>query len=457
MMIYKNYLLLGSGISSLGAAKWIKKHNGLVTLSDSKPLSLDQKKEWMKLADSVVDEPQEQIPLDGFDAIVVSPGINIETNSVTSKAKIKNIPILSDIDLSLPSFSGKTIAVTGTNGKSTTVMIANHILQQVGLDSEAVGNIGISPCEVLLNSKAYDSLVVELSSYQLETVQTSRFTSSIFTSFSYDHIDRHGTLKRYLETKWHLASLTKDSGFRIISSSFAQSLKALEVGRIDDEKNILVGTEDELSSYKLESSNPAVLDYESRTMKLKSEVFRFDMSLNRFELHNRALAVLAVSSIYPDLPPEKLVRAASGFESLPHRQQKLNSVPFYKYDLIDDSKSTNVESTNAALSSINGPCYLLLGGVSKGESFVPLNSHKGKIIKSFCFGRDAKRISLEINEISSEVYETCEEAILAAGNNAKKHPATILFSPGCASFDEFKSFEYRGLFFQDKILSLLKG
>lgn len=441
------YLIVGAGRSALGATRLLLRDGNAVTISDIEEKFPGSLADIRSSGARVVIGPQGIELLEDIDAIVVSPGLSPKI-PLLIEAKSRKIPILSEIDIALERFQGLVIGVTGTNGKSTSTLLLAHFLKASGIDAEASGNIGIAPSLILASGKIPEAFVLELSSYQLDYSARIRNRVALFMSFAPDHMERHGTLEAYFLAKWKLIEAC--DGLIVLprkilefAQKFGAPLPKAKIAQIliDDEEPFSFG-----------QSVPVYID--SRRLTLRSELLaaplKFPMPL---EIHNQlnvAAALIASHFLTPHIDP---LPSLLDFTWLPYRFQNIGTIR--GQTVYNDSKSTNVESTEIALQSLTKPCVLLLGGAPKGESYAPLLSQSQKIMKLISFGASAPQINKELAELSPVTYPSLKEALKALPALLQSIEAPLVFSPANASFDEFNNFEERGQFFNTSLAPLL--
>ena len=352
----------------------------------------------------------------------------------------------SEIDLGLEFFPGRVVAVTGTNGKSTTVALTDHLLRLAGVKSSVAGNIGLPPTSLDLNRwHPLSALVLELSSYQLETSHKIRPRVAMFTSFSHDHMARHGSLTAYFNAKWRITENLRKDDLLLLRGDVYHHVSASGTKIPECQVVVLSDNEKVANSLKIQGNMRSVwldgcfLREGERTL---ADLRQFPL----LGVHNRVNAgfsLLAASAI-SGLSIAALVPHLSSFSGLPHRCQIIGFTTFKKA-IINDSKSTNMESTLIALSAIEKPCVLLVGGQGIGETYTPLLRERDKIRVVLSFGASRSEFLRDLgSHVPVEMFASMLDAVKRAMELALKEPLSILFSPGCASFDEFKNFEHRG-------------
>jgi UDP-N-acetylmuramoyl-L-alanyl-D-glutamate--2,6-diaminopimelate ligase len=417
----KRALVLGAGVSGLAAAHWLKAQQYDVTISN--PVDVDEsiRRELEEKGLKLQVGAQNPSLLKSFDLLITSPGISSKHPLIQAAHQI-GVPSKSEIDVGLESFRGTLLGITGTNGKSTTTAMAEHMARSMGIDARACGNIGIPPTQLLLTGNSGSMWAMELSSYQIETSLPIHADAVIFTSFSQDHVARHGTIENYFYAKWRLCEALDPDALLILSESAVQYAKQFGVD-LAKRRYLIVDQADDLD-------------------------FARTSIIAKHDRMNAAFAAVALADLFPEISRQQFIDTLKDFRPLPFRFNLVgfaNSLP-----VINDSKSTNVDSTLTALATQDAPVLLLLGGQGKGERFDAILGFKHVISEIWCFGAEAKAIFEQLsNEISCRLYPSLSELMvdLVEDGFAKKVP--VLFSPGCASFDEFKNFEQRGYYFND--------
>jgi len=416
-------LVIGSARSGIAAAKLLLRHNYDVIVSDHQPIAKSSKASLKALGVTCYEGHQDSALLEGIDLVVTSPGVP-PTVAILRQANAQNIDVTTEACLALRYYKGDWIGITGTNGKSTTTVMVSHLLSRLGHAAYAGGNLGRAACEIICTHDDIGILVLELSSYQLQFPLPRPPTVAVFTSFAPDHLERHGSIENYFAAKWSLFSSYKS--FRILSPSAAES--AAELG------------------YELEGcviAEPSIIGDQ-----------KLPIYLAPHDISNASCALLAASR-FCDKRPQHLLPLFDDFKGLAHRFQvitKNGSKP-----VINDSKAINVASTLTALASLESPqAILLLGGQAKEESFAPISEKSAKIKAIVTFGKSGAVIADELSNFHPPVmrFKSLAEA-MQNHHQWWQNDTTILFSPACASFDEFSNFEERGEFFTRKISEIV--
>lgn len=379
-------------------------------------------------------------------SLVPSPGIP-ESHPIVTEALERGVEVISEIELGHRHATRPLIAITGTNGKSTTTALTAHLLNETGRAAIACGNIGEAFCDALLRP-APDVYVVEVSSYQLERVDQFQPAAAAVLNLAPDHLARHGTVEEYYRTKARVAENMRESD-------------ALALNR--DDRN-LPKYFSEHPARRLEFS----LHDPIATAYLEGGAFRFREAplsvaadyrvpldaLRQPGRHNQAnamAAMLLALALYPDTPPEAMALALSTFAGIPHRLEFLAEIDGVRW--FNDSKATNLDALMTALAAFEAPITLIAGGVGKGEDWAPSGPAAGrKLRRAILIGesRDTIRAAWG-GAVECEDAADLEAAVARAAKVARPGEI-VLLSPGCASFDAYKNFEQRG----DHFLALVE-
>ena len=380
-----------------------------------------------------------------FDAdfFVVSPGIPMNSN-VLLKAKSINMPLFGELDFSASMLDCRYAAVTGTSGKSTTTSLIAHMLSKAGITSKAVGNIGDAVAGHVIEEKPDWVLSIEVSSFQCELMETFHPSAAVFTNLSEDHLNRHGSMEEY--------GLLKQKVMRQMTSDDLVVLNG------DDSWSGSLSQKTPAKALKFSSKDPSCDAYfDGKIIHVKGKpIIEFEKFklLGNYNTLNLMAASLAVSNFGVD-SAEALLSAVD-FESLPHRMQLVgiwNGIRF-----INDSKATKPESTNLTLSSLHGPFILILGGSEKGSDFGALLPYLSNVRLAIVHGATSGRIVKALKDGGFERFvqvPTQNDAILLSFEKAESGD-TVLLSPSCASFDQFKDYEHRGRIFIEEVKRLAK-
>jgi UDP-N-acetylmuramoylalanine--D-glutamate ligase len=437
-------LIVGAGISGFGAAKLLRLANHDVRISEQKQLANDDRSSYENLGVTVLDGGHELAHLDGIELLVASPGLP-PSHLLLKESEKRGIPVVSEIDLAMRGLQKTVFGVTGTNGKSTTVALIDHGLKNLGFTSVPCGNFGDPPSLILAENRLPDNLVLELSSYQLEQSNAVHVDCSMITSFSCDHLARHGTEKSYFASKWKLIELAKPNTPVLLSSDVANA--TINLGWSIPKGAYVIGETSfpDVAGIQRVAINGHDVSINGKTsFRLKSQYLK-----GPHNLRNLAFAVLGIHLV-KKTPFDEVVKALSDYRGLPHRCALVGT--FAGRDVFNDSKSTNVESTLVALQAMTGKVILMMGGIGKGEPYGPILAEKDKIAALLTFGPTGPEIAAALKDsLPVQNFPTLASLFAGIDGIIEKYQYPILFSPGCASFDEFRNFAHRGEYFTNQI------
>ena len=443
----KRLVILGGGESGVGAALLVKKEGYEVFLMDEGSLKDGYRNELQLAGIGFMEKGIDEERLMHADEIVKSPGIP-EKNEWVKKIRAKEILVISEIELAYRHKGDSTIiAITGSNGKSTTTALTYHICKHAGLDCALVGNIGYSFAKQVAEDPK-PLYVAEISSFQLDDIVSFRPDIAILLNITEDHLDRYEyKFENYIRSK-----------FRITMN---QSSNDYFIYNLDDqvithymERNQIISKQLPISM-KQKVEKGAYIKDEELHVNVNSE--QQSMSIYDFALkgkHNQFNTMAAcVAGSTMDIRKNKIREAVQTFENLEHRMEPVATVRGVEF--INDSKATNVNSTWYALESMTKPVILILGGVDKGNDYsLVMDLVKEKVKAIVCMGVDNIKLhdafGAEMNMVDTG---SAEDAVQAAFNLAAPGDV-VLLSPACASFDLFKNYEDRGRQFKDAVRNL---
>lgn len=441
-------VILGGGESGVGAAILAKQQGFEVWLSDGGSLKDAYKKELDSHAIPYEEGSHTEEKILAADVVVKSPGIP-EKNELVKKVRATGIEVISEIELAYRyKGNSKIVAITGSNGKTTTTSLLYHICKHAGLNCALVGNIGYSFAKQVAEDPK-EWYIAEISSFQLDDIKNFRAEIAILTNITEDHLDRYDyKFENYIASKFRITMNQQQGDFFIYCA--------------DDPV-----TNQFINQYTI-YSNPLPITMQHPTnpggsiqngqMSLDTLNERMQMSVYDFTLkgkhnqYNTMAAGLAAMTI--GLRKEKIKEALESFEALEHRMEKVLTVRGVEF--INDSKATNVNSTWYALESMTKPTILILGGVDKGNDYSLISDLvKEKVKAIVCMGVDNRKIHEAFGNDVELIVNTGSalEAVNAAFHFAEKGDV-VLLSPACASFDLFKNYEDRGNQFKQAIREL---
>ncbi len=363
-----------------------------------------------------------------FDVCIVSPGFAL-THPWLCAVRESGIPLRSELELGGSRHRGKTVAVTGSNGKSTAVKWIAEMLQVAGQKAAIGGNYGIPACEVVLDHPDLDWLVLEVSSFQLETVHDFRAEVAVLLNVLPNHLNRHGTMEIYRRTKARIFNNSPEAC--LAPEDLLPQLQADLGGAA--ENWITFGTTNADYRYK----DGRVFHESELVLDLRGTLFENPI------LGGCTGAAVAAVAVACGVPRDVAEAAARDFNPLPHRLQRLGEIGGVKY--VNDSKATNLAALFAAMEACGNRIHLIAGGVPKESDFTFLKEVLAERTRSIYLVGQVSRAMYEAwNGVCSCVELGTLETAFKAAQSAAKPGETILLSPGCASFDQFLSFEERG-------------
>lgn len=441
-------VILGGSESGVGAALLAKKNGYDVFVSDSGSLKENYRNELLQAGIEFEENQHDEKRILNAEEVVKSPGIP-EKNEMVKKIRKEGIEIISEIELAYR-FKGdsKIIAITGSNGKTTTTALTFHICKTAGLDCAMVGNIGFSFARQVATDpkKLY---VAEISSFQLDDIKTFRPEIAILTNITEDHLDRYEyKFENYIHSKFRITMNQKSTDHFIYNEDDEVTMKYIRQFNIHSNPLPI--------SMRKELPNGAFIkdgDMYVRTGSDYATMSVFDFALKgKHNQYNTMAASLA--AITMDIRKDKVRDAVQNFQSLEHRMEYVATVRGVEF--INDSKATNVNSTWYALESMTKPTILILGGVDKGNDYSLIaDLVKEKVHAIICLGVDNRKIHEAFGNYVSPIVNTGSalEAVHAAFHFANKGNV-VLLSPACASFDLFKNYEDRGNQFKKAVKEL---
>jgi UDP-N-acetylmuramoylalanine--D-glutamate ligase len=439
---YKNQhvAVLGAGLSGSAAALLLKSEGAEVTVLDS----AEEKNLLKSTIDNlraqgirVICGPTADQDSSKYEFVVASPGID-PSSSLAQNFSSRRIEIIGELELGWRSVEGPVIAVTGTNGKTTTTELVAQMLNACGQSTIACGNIGKPLSEVAREKKKFDVLTVEVSSFQLETIKTFRPSIAVWLNFAPDHLDRYRSVAEYRAAKLRIFENQTQDDVAIVN--------AIESPPGIRSRKLTFSAYRDWADFRL--AGGFILYESTPVLRLAETKLRGSHNIENL------MAALAVG-MARGLPIEKMVPPLCAYEPQPHRCEFVRQIG--NVDYINDSKATNLDALEKALLAQSKPVILVAGGKDKGFSFEPLRRLvQEKVRSTILIGEMAERIAGDWSgavktELASSLADAVERAHAAA-----KPGEVVLFSPGTSSFDMFKSYADRGDQFRALVQALPK-
>ena len=443
----RKVLVVGLGKSGIAASHLLIRHGARVTATDNR--SIDALSEGVKrlisMGVNIEAGGHRQETFLSSDLIILSPGVPVVTPPLI-RAKEMGIKIIGEIELAYQFLNAPVIAVTGSNGKSTTTTLIGEILKAKGDKIFVGGNIGTPLSEFILSGSDSDCAVVEVSSFQLETIEDFRPAISILLNISPDHLDRYKSLKDYADAKFRIFENQVEGDFAIINGD--EVWKQDISGRIKG--NVVVFSRKRKVQNGIHIEDGWMVSTIDNHIGKICEVSKIGIK----GLHNleNSMAAAAAALLW-GCSNEAIAHTLKEFPGLEHRLEFVRELGGVKY--INDSKGTNVGAVIKSIEGFNEPILLIAGGRDKGGDFSPLRSLiKEKVKRLILIGEAKDKIAAAAGDVTTAIYaDSLEDAVHIASNEAAKGDV-VLLSPACASFDMFKNFEERGRLFKEIVWKL---
>ena len=443
----KRVLVVGLGRSGVASAIFLQEHGAKVIVSDSKSEAQLQS-EVPALLDrgiSIETGHHGERTFRDQDLIVVSPGVPSDQPQL-QHARSLGIPVIGEVELAFRFLQGKVLAITGSNGKTTTTTLVGEILAKSGKKTLVGGNIG-TPVISLAGQSAMDSnVVLEISSFQLESIEQFRPWIAAILNITPDHLDRHHTFQAYVDAKARIFENQQASDFAVLNADDPTCV-ALK----DKSKGSLLWF-----SRKQPVENGAFVKGDQVIFRQNGQeqavLSRNDIQLKGDHNLENVLAAVAMTMV-AGCKAEQVRQAVMEFRAVEHRLElvaTINGIAFY-----NDSKATNVDATVKALESFPGNIHLILGGKDKGSDYTVLNPLlRERVKRVYLIGAATDKIASHVKNATELVRSATLERAVRQAFEAGKLGDVVLLAPACASFDQFNSYEHRGRVFKELVRSL---
>lgn len=441
--------ILGAERSGIGAAKLVKKLGGIPFVSDfASPEKLQEQIAVLKSEQIEFEAGGHTEKLFDTDFVIISPGVP-SSAPLVKELENRNIPIISELEFAALFCKGTIIAITGTNGKSTTTTLIDHLLKTAGFSSVMAGNIGLAFSEVVLDIPADGFVSLEVSSFQLDHVMFFKPRAAMILNITPDHMNRYeNSMTLYAESKYKIFKNMDASDYLILNGDSEWFTK----DKIQTQASIEYFSLNGPVSSGICLNNDKIVEYVNNEITFECPV----SSLQIPGEHNIQNFMAAVASVKPFIKNnDVIIKGLESFKGIEHRLELVEVINGTLY--VNDSKATNVDSVWYALKSYDTPIYLILGGKDKGndyEQIKPLVLEKVK--KIYAIGESAEKVfKFFHNDVKVEIKKSMDDCIQAASKEARENDV-VLLSPACASFDMYDNFEHRGLVFKEAVRKLLQ-
>ena len=440
-MMVKRIVVLGAGISGVGAAVLAKKKGFEVFVSDKGKITEDNKK---VLLNNEVDWEENNHTFDKIlnaDEVIKSPGI---PDSVELIQNLKNakIPLISEVEFAFRYTKAKIAAITGSNGKTTTTLLLGHVLKNAGYDVLVAGNVGVG-FALSIAERDYDYIVLELSSFQLDGIKNFRSDVAILLNITADHLDRYDyRLENYSASKFKITENQKEQDFLIYNAD-DEIVKEIKTKA----KKLPISLKDEQKEGGFLNKNELIIKLNNNTMTMQELALQ-----GKHNIFNSMAAAMAARVF--EVKDSVIRQSMIDFQNVEHRLEYVLTV--HGIDFINDSKATNVNACWFALESMTKGVVWIVGGVDKGNDYSELAEMVDEKVKAIiCLGENNQNIIDAFKDKVDTIVQasTMSEAVNQSFSLANKGE-TVLLSPACASFDLFANYEDRGFQFKKSARTL---
>jgi UDP-N-acetylmuramoylalanine--D-glutamate ligase len=443
----KRVLVVGLGRSGVAASLFLREHGARVTISDSKPQE-HLRGEIPHLLDKGIEVESGghgERTFQQQDLVVLSPGVPLSLPQL-APARHEGIPIIGEVELASRFLQGHTIAITGSNGKTTTTSLTAEILAAHGRDVLLGGNIGTPVISLVGKSSPGGWNVLEISSFQLETIQHFHPEVAVVLNVTPDHLDRHGTMEAYIAAKQRIFE-NQGSGDRAVLN--ADDANCLRMGEGLQTQVFWFSRKKEVQQGAFVRSGNIV--FFRRDVGETPVLPSADIPLKGAHNLENVLAAVSITMI-AGCEPDRIAAAVRGFRAVEHRLEYVATIQGVEY--YNDSKATNVDATIKALESFHN-VHIILGGKDKGSDYSLLNPLlRERAKRVYTIGAAAAKIESQIAGATEIVSAGTLDMAVKKAVTCAVPGDVVLLAPACASFDQFENYEQRGRVFKELVDSL---
>jgi len=439
----KRIVILGAGISGIGAAVLAKKKGFDVFVSDKGTITDENKAVLLNNEIEWEEQKHSSAKILNADEVIKSPGIPDNVDLIQQLIATE-IPVISEIEFAFRYTNAKIAAITGSNGKTTTTLLLGHVLKSAGYDVLVAGNVGVG-FALSLAERDYDYIVLELSSFQLDGIQKFRSDVAILLNISADHLDRYNNkLENYAESKFRITENQTTQDVLIYNADDAM----MEILITKAKKlPISLTTKQTEGGFYNNNNNKITINLNNTTMTMQELALQ-----GRHNIFNSMAAAMAARVF--EVKDTVIRQAMIDFQNVEHRLEYVLTV--HGIDFINDSKATNVNACWYALESMTKDVVWIVGGVDKGNNYAELTEMVDEKVKAIiCLGENNENI-IETFKGKVEIIvqaSSMQEAVNQSYTLASKQDV-VLLSPACASFDLFANYEDRGIQFKKQVRNL---
>jgi len=430
----KRVVVVGMARSGVAAVRLLRQNGAGVRAVDEKP---------MGEIEGVTVEPQTETAFRDAELVVISPGVPADLDLLAS-VRARGVPVIGELELAAPFLEGQNIGITGTNGKTTTTALTGHILKASEISCQVGGNIGTPPTTMTATVRPGQWNVLELSSFQLETIETFRAPIAVCLNVTQNHLDRHHTFESYVNAKARLFE--------------TQGRDDLAILNADDPVCASFAKRTPAKAEWFSSTHPVSGAWlEGDTIKLQGDALLNVRELQLRGRHNyENVMAAALIADRAGASRQQIASAASTFAPVEHRLEfvrTINEVGYY-----NDSKATSVDATLKAISAFDGGLWIILGGKDKDSDYTVLREPlHAKARAALLIGSAAPKIANHLGDAVPIIPCGTLAAAIDQASRAAVPGDTVLLAPACASFDQFDSYEHRGRVFKELVNALAEG
>ena len=442
----KKVLVVGLGKSGLAAALFLRRQGAQVTVSDLRSAQALSKEipSLLEAGISVEAGGHGLLTFRRQDLIVVSPGVPLLTPELVQVRNL-GLPIIGELELAARFLQGNVLAITGSNGKTTTTTLCGEIFSAAGLKTVVAGNIGVPVIETVDQSNPAAWSVLEVSSFQLETTESFHPHIAVILNITPDHLDRHGSFENYVRMKEKIFANQSGDDYLILNGDDPVTQQAASRAR----SQVLWFSRSKIVRRGTFLMNGMLMFRTSEQASPLPVVPLADIPLKGEHNIENVLAAVCAACV-ANIPAQTIARAVASFHAVEHRLEFVAAI--HGVDYYNDSKATNVDATAKAIASFPGNVHLILGGKDKNSDYAQLNALLRARVKAvYTIGSAAEKIEGQIAGVTRVVHSgTLEAAVDQAANQAVAGDV-VLLAPACSSFDQFENYEHRGRVFKQAV------
>jgi UDP-N-acetylmuramoylalanine--D-glutamate ligase len=446
----KRVLVVGLGKSGLSAAMFLRAQGARVTVSDTRS-AVALANEIPALLDAGIMVESGGHGLLTFrrqDLIVISPGVPMDTPEV-KQAKAFGLPVIGELELASRFLQGQVVAITGSNGKTTTTTLLGKVFSDAGLPTLVGGNIGLPVIDLVAKSTLETTSVLEVSSFQLETVEEFHPHIAVVLNITPDHLDRHGSFENYAAAKTRITERQGPDDFLILNA--------------EDKAAQMVALKTKAKIFWFSGRRPikqGAFVYGESVVFLAREGAKTEPVMPVREIHlkgshnvENVLAAVCAARL-AGISAEMIRSAVAGFKAVEHRLELVKSV--HGVEFYNDSKATNVDASMKALASFAGGIHLILGGKDKDSDYSLMTELLKERVKAvYTIGTAAEKIERQLHGVVKMVQAETMQVAVSEAAKAAVSGDVVLLSPACSSFDQFENYEHRGRVFRQFVNELI--